>query len=316
MWWALAGDLVVGEVNQTCVVGAKGCRIVGMLLCDDEDLLSRTFVVAAEGTDGVQISWQITGSNIAARSGGAAASFDTTAGDNGSVSTIITIPDASAPNTYKFPLNLPEGCVAEPQEGGSVTVDNDKGIPIGGFAVPWAKDAHGASVPASLTVEGSTLVQHVDFSADAAFPVTADPSWDLGHHRRHDLLQQGRDQNDGLGWNRGELDSESVDSVGLKRPHLRTRSTRSAAWRDDRLRAYLQSARAINASIFSCAGKQSVRSAFRSSSEPWSSTSLIVGVMPVKLHFCKWNRLRDATLQRPLERGAPLVETVENYGML
>jgi hypothetical protein len=137
-------------------------------------------VVAAEGTDGAQISWQIPGSNISARSSGAAASFDTTTGDNGSVSTIITIPDASAPNTYEFPLNLPEGYVAEPQEGGSVTVNNDKGIPIGSFAVPWAKDAHGASVPTSLTVEGSTLVQHVDFTADTAFPVTADPSWDWG----------------------------------------------------------------------------------------------------------------------------------------
>lgn len=38
------GDVVVGEVDQACVVDVEGCRIVGMLLCDDKYLQSRAFV--------------------------------------------------------------------------------------------------------------------------------------------------------------------------------------------------------------------------------------------------------------------------------
>ncbi|MCD2158130.1 hypothetical protein LQL77_31040 [Rhodococcus cerastii] len=136
--------------------------------------------VVAEAKDGSHIGWSIPGFRLSARQGGGIPSYETKTGENGAVSTIITIPDASAPKRYAFALDLPDGYVVEPQEGGSMTVNNDKGIPVGSFAAPWAKDALGVSVPTSLTMEGATLVQQVDFTADTAFPVTADPSWDWG----------------------------------------------------------------------------------------------------------------------------------------
>ncbi len=44
------------------------------------------------------------------------------------------------------------------------------------FDPAWAKDANGAPVPTRYEIEGNTLVQVVDFTADTAFPVVADPS--------------------------------------------------------------------------------------------------------------------------------------------
>ncbi|MFD7665659.1 helicase HerA domain-containing protein [Streptomyces sp. NPDC059788] len=48
---------------------------------------------------------------------------------------------------------------------------------LGGFAAPWAKDAHGNPVPTSYRVDGSTLVQSVRIADSTAFPVVADPKW-------------------------------------------------------------------------------------------------------------------------------------------
>lgn len=138
-------------------------------------------VVTATGNDGSVISWEIPGGASSERALGASTpTFDTTRGENGEVSTIVTIPDSSSPSRYDFDLGLPHGYIAELQEGGSVTVNNDNGIPIGSFAAPWARDANGNPVGTSYSLEGDTLVQHVEFTDDTAFPVTADPSWTWG----------------------------------------------------------------------------------------------------------------------------------------
>lgn len=61
-------------------------------------------------------------------------------------------------------------------EGGAVILDAE-GVTVAIAEVPWAKEATGAAVPTSYTVEGNTLTQHVSFDADTAFPVVADPTW-------------------------------------------------------------------------------------------------------------------------------------------
>jgi hypothetical protein len=75
-------------------------------------------------------------------------------------------------------FGLPVGVTASisPEGGGTpgavVLTDLDGRVSV--LAAPWAKDAHGVSLPTSYRIEGSTLVQTVD-TAGAVFPVAADP---------------------------------------------------------------------------------------------------------------------------------------------
>ncbi|MBP1158965.1 hypothetical protein [Rhodococcus sp. PvR099] len=155
--------------------------------------------IQGTGTDGSQISWQIPHDTLGERGDaspsfdtipGASTSFDTKTGPNGEVSTTITIPDAAAPSRYEFPLNLPAGFTTDPQEDGSITVNNAAGLPVGSFKKPWATDANGGAISTSLKVEGNSLVQHVDFTEETAFPVTADPSWNWGWVSGHVYLNK------------------------------------------------------------------------------------------------------------------------------
>ncbi|SEM44966.1 hypothetical protein [Rhodococcus maanshanensis] len=154
--------------------------------------------IQGTGTDGSQISWQIPNDGLAKR-GGASPSFDTKTGSNGEVSTTITIPDPAAPSRYEFPLNLPAGFTTDPQEDGSITVNNAAGLPVGSFAKPWATDANGGTISTSLKVEGNSLVQYVNFTEKTAFPVTADPSWNWGWVSGHVYLNKQETAKMGVG---------------------------------------------------------------------------------------------------------------------
>jgi hypothetical protein len=91
---------------------------------------------------------------------------------------LVAIKNASAPKEYRFSLTLPQGARAERlAETGEVIVTAQDGTVIGGFDAPWAKDANGAPVDTSYRIEGSELVQTVNFTAQTAFPVVADPSF-------------------------------------------------------------------------------------------------------------------------------------------
>lgn len=92
------------------------------------------------------------------------------------VRTLITLNNADAPTEYRFDLGLPQGAEAERLADGSVLVIKDDEI-LGMFATPWAKDSHGASVPTSYRVEGTTLIQTISTTTGTAFPVVADPAW-------------------------------------------------------------------------------------------------------------------------------------------
>ncbi len=98
---------------------------------------------------------------------------------------LVVIHNANAPHEYRFPLTLPAGArlVGLPELIGDIDLDTQElfildaeGKPVGYIAAPWAKDAHGNAVPTSYRVEGSTLIQHVNFTAQTAFPVVADPT--------------------------------------------------------------------------------------------------------------------------------------------
>lgn len=91
-----------------------------------------------------------------------------------SISTVINGPEA--PSEYAYALDIPQGATANLLDTGAVVVTDANGQFISGIGVPWAKDANGVDLPTRYRVEGNTLVQEVDFSAETAFPVVAD-SW-------------------------------------------------------------------------------------------------------------------------------------------
>jgi hypothetical protein len=106
---------------------------------------------------------------------GAAAAAQLT--DDGGVRVLMTIDNATAAHEYRFPLDLPEGANASVLETGVVALTGPNGEDLGSIAPAWAKDANGAPIPSSFSLEGTTLVQHVDFDAATAFPVVIDPWW-------------------------------------------------------------------------------------------------------------------------------------------
>ncbi len=97
----------------------------------------------------------------------------------------VTLEDASAPTSYSFPVTLSPGEFLTSNPDGSVSVMQSfsgGSISVGEFLAPWAKDATGALVPTSYSVQGSTLVQHVETTPSTVFPVVADPwiTWGVG----------------------------------------------------------------------------------------------------------------------------------------
>ncbi|MGH1977921.1 hypothetical protein [Rothia sp. L_38] len=107
---------------------------------------------------------------------GDAASITTGATETGAQS-VITIESSSAPSEYSFDLALQDGTFLAMDEDGSVDISNEDQLVIGEVKKPWAYDANGNPVKTWFEIEDSTLTQHVEFSHDTAFPVTADPEW-------------------------------------------------------------------------------------------------------------------------------------------
>lgn len=102
----------------------------------------------------------------------------TSLGENGELTTLSVISDANAPDSYAYEMGVPDGGSLELGEAGDAAVLGADGTTIAYSPAPWAKDANGATVPTWYTVEGNTLVQHVDLASPSiAFPVVADPQW-------------------------------------------------------------------------------------------------------------------------------------------
>lgn len=92
------------------------------------------------------------------------------------VRTLITIESDAAPTRHAFPLDLPAGVTTQLLPSGSVAAVDEAGRMVGAFAVPWAVDESGATVPTRFEVVGDTLVQVIEHRG-AAYPVVADPVW-------------------------------------------------------------------------------------------------------------------------------------------
>lgn len=117
-----------------------------------------------------------------------AVEFESKTVENGA-QTLIHINDSTAPDRYAFPVELPEGGRLELQEDGSVSL-NVNGMPQGGFSTPWAHDGNGDELATHFEVEGSTLVQVVEFTENTQFPITADPRFEWGNISGHVWLNK------------------------------------------------------------------------------------------------------------------------------
>ena len=97
--------------------------------------------------------------------------------ENGTVQFVTILNTERAGSTQRYSLDLPAGTHLEAVGSGFFIVDG-KAI-VGVIAAPWAKDASGRSLSTSYTVDGSTLVQHIN-TQDAQYPIVADPKISYG----------------------------------------------------------------------------------------------------------------------------------------
>jgi hypothetical protein len=106
---------------------------------------------------------------------------------------IHTVMNSSlAPTSFVHPVAMPTGArlafpadlPREPEDPGAldpgaeniVLVLSASGDLLGGFGLPWAKDANGASVPTRFEIQGSNIVQVVEHrTSGVVYPVVADP---------------------------------------------------------------------------------------------------------------------------------------------
>ncbi len=97
----------------------------------------------------------------------------------------VAMQNSLAPSVYSFPVTLPAGEFLASNPDGSVSVMKSfsgGSVSLGMFQAPWAKDAAGNFVTTTYTIQGDTLVQHVDVTTATVFPVVADPyiTWGWG----------------------------------------------------------------------------------------------------------------------------------------
>jgi hypothetical protein len=96
---------------------------------------------------------------------------------DGGTQFLVAIGAADSPETYAFPVEVPDGAGLElTEDGGAQVVAGDNGT-LATIPAPWAKDANGADVPTHFEITDGALVQVVDHvDSGATYPILADPS--------------------------------------------------------------------------------------------------------------------------------------------
>ena len=96
--------------------------------------------------------------------------------------TFIIINNNGAPHDYSFNVTLPDKFyLAISEEAKEYDIQENEiavlneGFLMGVFKAPWAKDANGKEIETYYTLEGNSIVQHVNFDKTCAFPIIADP---------------------------------------------------------------------------------------------------------------------------------------------
>jgi len=190
------------QVTEAAILAAIGPGTV-----DATPLLNQTTNASSQRStnggeplaDGVEIASETTGQRISIDLPSDAGQFVETASDgllvqsepesdatlavrhlsDGDTQLLSVLETADAPREYAYAFDLADDDQMELMEDGSVEIFGLDGNAYASIAPPWAKDANGASVPTWYELNGTVVVQHVDPSETAVYPIVADPevSW-------------------------------------------------------------------------------------------------------------------------------------------
>ena len=140
--------------------------------------------LAAEGNRGFEVSFEDVSSSLGQRQDGDPLSYEAGA-DAVLVPQIIdthfrgvfVLESPASPTEFTMTVANGDALSVIPADSGGVIFQDSSGEEIGGFAAPWAKDAHNRPVTTEFVVEGQQVRQVVDVTGLAAedFPVVADP---------------------------------------------------------------------------------------------------------------------------------------------
>lgn len=162
--------LVAGLAVAALVAG--GATTASASDGNPEGIASRTLGQATQ-----QMTSNITTNGVSVAPARANGGVRSLAADVDGGKAVVAVMDSG--NEARFDLGLPAGASLEQQPDGTIavaTLSTDAKATVDAIIkTPWAKDASGRSLNTSYTVEGNTLVQHVD-TTNAQYPVVADPS--------------------------------------------------------------------------------------------------------------------------------------------
>lgn len=99
-----------------------------------------------------------------------------------SVIAVLDAAQGSRQAAVDFANALPTGQRLEPADDGSLIVVDGRDV-VGTVAAPWARDAHGRSLPTRYLVRPDGGLRQVVDTRGATFPVVADPKYSLGFYR-------------------------------------------------------------------------------------------------------------------------------------
>lgn len=126
---------------------------------------------------------QVAGSDVAVYSGTSTDASTAVQATSGGMNISTIIGGSDAPTDYRFPIGVPDDASIVSDGGGGYQILDATGAVISDIASPWAQDANGNPVPTSYSLDGTTLIQHVDLINVTAYPVVADPSFHVGWTR-------------------------------------------------------------------------------------------------------------------------------------
>lgn len=87
------------------------------------------------------------------------------------------ISESSAPSSYDYKLDVPEGTTLR-ENGLGYMIIGPEGGSLGQLLAPWAKDSNGKELPTSFKWNEGVLTQDVDLSDPSiSYPVLMDPAW-------------------------------------------------------------------------------------------------------------------------------------------
>lgn len=97
------------------------------------------------------------------------------------VRVLTAIADSSAPDSYSYTFDVPQGSFISESANGYFVRGPDGGT-LGHLDPAWAIDAAGKNVDSTYEWSGTKLTQHVDLSAPGlTYPILADPGWSYTH---------------------------------------------------------------------------------------------------------------------------------------